>query len=264
MKRIFGTGSMKMAEVKALLDDRADRYERPAFIKDDPVAIPHSFNRKEDREISGFLSATIAWGQRTTIVRNSHRMIELMDHSPYDFLMDAPPRELMKLDTFVHRTFNGTDFLYFVEALRMIYREKGGLEKVFTDGFNEGAGPAGAIHRFRDVFFSIEHPLRTTKHVADPLKGSTAKRINMYLRWMVRSSEKGVDFGLWKDIQPSLLAIPLDTHTGNIARQLGMLKRKQNDWKSVEELMKVLRRFDSDDPVRYDFALFGLGMYESR
>ncbi len=255
---------MKRAEVKALLDERAALYERPGFISEDPLAIPHGFSRKEDIEISGFLSATIAWGQRPTIIRNAHRMMNLMDQAPFDFLMNAGPDELRKLDSFVHRTFNGTDFLYFTEALRMVYTEKGGLENVFTDAFNLGGGPAHAIHRFRDVFFSIEHPVRTTKHVADPLRGSTAKRINMYLRWMVRSSDAGVDFGLWRDIQPSMLAIPLDTHTGNVARQLGLLKRKQNDWKSVEELMKVLRSFDPDDPVRYDFALFGLGMYESR
>lgn len=261
---MFGTGRMKRAEVKALLEDRAALYERPAFIKEDPVAIPHGFSGKEDIEISAFLSATIAWGQRPTIIRNAHRMMELMNHAPYEFLLHASPSELRALDGFVHRTFNGTDFLYFTEALRMIYREKGGLEKVFTDGFEEGGGPAHAIHRFRDVFFSIEHPARTTKHVADPLRGSTAKRINMFLRWMVRSADAGVDFGIWKGIRPSMLAIPLDTHTGNIARSLGLLKRKQNDWKSVEELMKVLRRFDPEDPVRYDFALFGLGMYEGR
>jgi uncharacterized protein (TIGR02757 family) len=251
------------AEVKALLDDRAELYEQPGFIDDDPICIPHSFSKKEDAEIGGFLSATIAWGQRKTIVNNARAMMERMDQAPHDFVLNASGEDLRKLEGFVHRTFNDTDLLYFIEALGMVYRDKGGLETVFADAFAAGGGAASAIHRFRDVFFSIEHPQRTGKHVADPLRGSTAKRINMFLRWMVRPADKGVDLGLWSAIAPAQLILPLDVHTGNVARKLRLLRRKQNDWKSVEEVMKVLRRFDADDPVKYDFALFGLGMYES-
>lgn len=245
-----------------LLEDRASRYEQADFIADDPICIPHGFSKKEDAEIAGFLTATIAWGQRKTILRNAQNLIDRMDGSPHKFITSAKEGDLKSLEGFIHRTFNDTDLLYFVAALKEIYLKHGGLERVFTTAFRQDAGAVHAIHQFRQVFFSIDHPERTGKHVADPMRGSSAKRINMFLRWMVRSPHRGVDLGLWKDIRTSDLCIPLDVHTGNVARELKLLKRVQNDWKSVEELMSVLRKFDPEDPVKYDFALFGMGVYE--
>lgn len=253
---------MRKSEVRNFLEERWERYERPDFVQDDPIAIPRSFALKEDKEISGFITATIAWGNRKSIMNNAHALIQRMDYAPFEFVTRAGDHDLKQLEGFVHRTFNDTDVLYFVEALRHIYLKRGGLEAVFTSAFRQDGRAAGAIAQFRDVFFEIEHPARTGKHVSDPRKGSSAKRINMFLRWMVRSPQRGVDFGLWKGINPALLEVPLDVHTGNVARWLGLINRKQNDRKSVEELMKNLRRFDARDPAKYDFALFGTGVYE--
>ncbi len=250
------------AVVKALLDDRWQRYEQPGFIADDPIAIPRSLQAKEDQEIAGFLVATIAWGNRRGILTNARSLVERMDGAPHAFITQASGKALKRLEGFVHRTFNDTDLLYFTSALKRIYRDHGGLEGVFSDGFRNGGSAAAAIGHFNDVFFAGEHPERTRKHVADPRKGSSAKRINMYLRWMARSSERGVDLGIWTTIPVHLLELPLDVHTGNIARRLGILTRKQNDRKAVEEVMQVLRKFDPNDPVKYDFALFGMGVYE--
>ena len=245
-----------------LLENRAKRYEQADFIPDDPICIPRSMERKEDAEIAGFLAATLAWGNRKSILNNCHKLLARMDQAPHDFVLNATSNDLRRLEGFVHRTFNDTDLLYFMAALRMIYTEHGGLESVFAAAYRQDAGAAEAIHGFREVFFSLEHPERTRKHVADPLRGSTAKRLNMFLRWMVRSSDAGVDLGLWKQISPAQLYLPLDVHTGKVARKLGLLKRKQNDWKAVEEVTANLRMFDPNDPVRYDFALFGIGVYE--
>jgi uncharacterized protein (TIGR02757 family) len=253
--------------LREFLEEKVSQYNRPSFIESDPVSIPHHFSRKEDIEIAGFLAATIAWGQRPVIIRNANLLMERMDLSPYEFVSAASAKELKKLETFVHRTFNGLDAKFFVLALRNIYSKHGGLENVFTEGINKsrdtGISPMqNAIMHFRETFISIKHDARSDKHISNPATNSSAKRINMYLRWMVRQDNAGVDFGLWKNISPALLQIPLDVHVGNVGRQLGLLQRKQSDWKAVEELTAKLKEFDEKDPVKYDFALFGLGIFE--
>ncbi|MFT4780153.1 MAG: hypothetical protein ACJAU0_001966 [Flavobacteriales bacterium] len=264
MKSLLTTTTFSSRQkLKDFLDEKADHYNQPAFLKEDPVQIPHSLKRKEDKEIAGFLAATIAWGQRPTIIRNAYSILERMDGAPHDFVCNAQAEDLKRLEGFVHRTFNDSDLLYFIEALRNIYSSHGGLEQVFTAAFNSDADASDAIACFRSVFFELDHLPRTQKHIANPQKGSSAKRINMYLRWMVRQDTKGVDLGLWKGISPSKLYLPLDTHTGNIARQLGLLERKQNDWKAVAEVTSNLSKLDPKDPVKYDYALFGLGVYET-
>jgi uncharacterized protein (TIGR02757 family) len=240
------------------LETAYDKYNRPEFITSDPISVPHLFTKKEDIEISAFLAATIAWGQRTTIINNAKKMVETMDLSPYDFVMQASDKELQRLQNFKHRTFNAVDLEFFIYSLRNMYAQHGGMEKVFSKKENI----KDALVHFNNVFFSIPHPKRTEKHVSNPAAGSASKRLNMFLRWMVRNDKRGVDFGIWKSISPSLLYCPLDVHSGNVARKLKLLKRKQNDWQSSEELTKALRKFDSKDPVKYDFALFGLGVFE--
>jgi len=252
---------ISVTELKEFLDEKADLYNRPSFIQNDPVSIPHRFNYKEDIEISGFLTATIAWGNRTMILRNADLLMEMMECAPYDFIMNFKDRDLAILGKFVHRTFNSSDLLYFMHALRHIYRDRGGLEKIFST-FQTSESLQPAIHELHRVFFELPHETRTEKHVSDPFKGSAAKKINMVLRWMVRKDDKGVDFGIWEAISPSIVSCPLDVHSGNVARRLGILKRKQNDSKAVKELDSVLRTFDKHDPVKYDFALFGLGVSE--
>ncbi|CAL2055825.1 TIGR02757 family protein [Tenacibaculum sp. 190524A05c] len=251
---------MTQKELKEFLDEKAALYENIDFIESDPIQIPHQYTLKEDIEIAGFLSATIAWGNRKMIINNASKMMELMGNSPYDFVMNHTEDDLEKFDGFVHRTFNAEDFKFFIQSLRNIYIEHKGLETVLLPEGNENYQLA--ISNFKKIFFDIPHLPRTQKHVSDPLKGSAAKRINMYLRWMVRDPKKGVDFGIWKSHNPAHLHCPLDVHTGNIARKLGVLKRKQNDWKSIQELDSILRKFDKSDPVKYDFALFGLGVFE--
>jgi len=250
-------------ELKALLDAKADLYNRPEFIPSDPISIPHSFSRREDIEISGFLVATIAWGQRTTIVKNGFRLMEMMDHAPFDFVMNANSKELRRISGFVHRTFNADDCLFFIESLRNIYLNGKGLEQAFSEGLKKDDSDVfNALVTFRNIFLEAPHLSRSVKHIANPAAGSTAKRINMFLRWMVRNDHHGVDFGLWKSVSPSLLCCPLDVHVGNVARSIGLLDRKQNDWRAVEELTGHLRKFDPVDPIRYDFALFGMGVFE--
>ncbi|MFN0031462.1 MAG: TIGR02757 family protein [Flavobacteriales bacterium] len=248
--------------LKSFLDEKAALYNTPNFIESDPISIPHRFSKKEDIEIAGFLSATIAWGNRKSIVTSANRMMQLMDESPFEFVMNHSASDIKRAKGFVHRTFNAEDFCQFIKSLRYIYSEKDGLENVLTALMKKQSNPQQAISSFKKIFFEKKHLIRTQKHVSDPMSGSSAKRINMYLRWMVRSDKRGVDFGLWKDIKPSQLSIPLDVHTGNIARKLGILHRTQYDWKAVEELDMVLRSFDANDPVKYDFALFGLGAIE--
>ncbi len=252
---------MKKTELKEFLDAKVIQYNHPEFLESDPIQIPHLFTLKEDVEISGFLTATIAWGNRKSIISNAHKMMELMDHAPYDFIQNHQEEDLDKLQNFVHRTFNGVDLMFFVKSLKNIYQYRGGLEGVFTSNLDKKSIQP-SISKFKEVFFEIPHPKRTTKHISDPVKGSAAKRINMYLRWMVRDNTTGVDFGLWKDIPPSILSCPLDVHSGNVARKLGLLKRKQNDAKALAELDYSLRKLDPKDPVKYDFALFGLGVFE--
>ncbi len=249
--------------MQALLDEAYERYAQPGFIADDPIQLPRAFSRRADAEVIGFLTATIAWGQRKTIIANAWKLVQLMDEAPHDFVMNASPAELRRVEGFVHRTFNSIDLTHFVKGLRHVYTTYGGLEDAFLD---EGRpGPMDqAIHRFKQRFFEPRHQARTEKHVADPLKGSNAKRINMFLRWMVRPGDRGVDLGLWRRIAPGELMMPLDVHTGRVGRELGLLVRKQDDWKAVEELTDALRAFDARDPVKYDLALFGLGVAAGR
>ena len=252
---------MKQSELKAFLDEKADLYNNPNFIESDPVQIPHLFSLKEDVEIAGFLSATIAWGNRKMIIKNSHKMMDLLGNAPYDFVMSHSENDLERLENFVHRTFNGRDFSTFITGLQHIYKNHNGLESVFSL-HQQKDSLQKSIHEFRKLFFEIEHQSRTKKHISDPLNNSAAKRINMYLRWMVRNDQKGVDLGIWKNIPSSALSCPLDVHSGNVARKLEILTRKQNDGKALAELDIALRKFNSEDPVKYDFALFGLGVFE--
>jgi len=253
---------LSTSELKDFLEEKHDQYNRPEFIESDPISIPHLFSKKEDIEISGFLSATIAWGNRKMIVRNAKRVVELMDYSPFDFVLNFSDKDLKPFENFVHRTFNGTDCIYFLESLRNIYQNHNGLEAVFLKEIKNTGSVKDAIIYFRNVFFELPFPDRTGKHVANPEKNSSAKRINMFLRWMVRNDSRGVDFGLWEKIKPAGLFCPLDVHSGNISRKLGLLNRKINDWKAVDELTSNLGAFDKTDPVKYDFALFGLGIFE--
>ncbi len=248
-------------ELKDFLDAKVIQYNTIDFIEPDPISVPHRYSLKEDVEIAGFLASTIAWGNRKMITKNGHRMMDLLGNSPYDFVMNHNDYQLERLDGFVHRTFNSDDFIYFIKALKHIYFNHVGLETIFTNYQTEDSLQP-AIHEFNKIFFELPHQSRTRKHVADPNKGSVAKRINMCLRWFVRNDNKGVDLGIWKSISPSLLSCPLDVHSGNVARKLGLLERKQNDAKALLELDNNLRLLDPNDPVKYDFALFGLGIFE--
>lgn len=248
-------------KLKELLDIKHEEYNNIAFIENDPIQIPHKFKKKEDIEISGFLTATIAWGNRKSIINSSKRMMELLENDPHEFIINHSDKDLKSLTKFVHRTFNGYDFIQFVKSLKNIYCNYGGLEMVFFNNMKDNS-LHNSIHQLKNIFFEIEHLKRTKKHVSDPFKGSAAKRINMFLRWMVRKDDKGVDFGIWNSINQKNLSCPLDIHSGNIARKLGILKRKQNDHKAVLELDNSLRKYDESDPVKYDFALFGMGVNE--
>lgn len=252
---------MTKAELKEFLDAKVLEYNHPKFLEDDPLQVPHQFVQKEDIEISSFLTATIAWGNRKSIINNATKLMGLMGNAPYDFVMNHTREDLEYLSPFVHRTFNGIDLAYFVSSLQNIYQNHGGLEAVFTEHQTKNSMQP-AISQFKEVFFELPHQSRTQKHVSDPNRGSAAKRINMFLRWMVRDNATGVDFGLWEDIAPAKLSCPLDVHSGNVARKLKLLKRKQNDAKALQELDRSLRKLDAIDPVKYDFALFGLGVFE--
>ena len=252
---------LKKAELKTFLDEKVNLYNHPKFIESDPIQIPHQFSKKEDIEIAGFLTATIAWGNRKSIITNANRMMDLLDHSPFEFIMQHLDSDLERFDGFIHRTFNNEDLKQFIKSLNHIYTTHKGLEDVFAK-HAERYSLQQSIHKFKTLFFDVPHLERTKKHVSDPVKNSAAKRINMYLRWMVRNDNNGVDFGLWNSLSPAQLSCPLDVHSGNVARKLGLLKRKQNDGKALAELDKALRRLDPTDPVKYDFALFGLGVFE--
>lgn len=247
-------------EIRELLGELHDRYNRPDFIESDPVSVPHRFTLREDIEIAGFLSATIAWGNRASIVRSGRRLMALMDDSPYDFTMNASERELLSLHDFVYRTFNGGDCVDFVRALRRLCGLYGSLGAFFENEYAEQGDLRTVLSRFRSEFWAADHRPRAEKHLSSIDGGAACKRLNMYLRWMVRRDVRGVDFGLWSRIPPSALYLPLDVHTGNTARALGLLTRRQNDWKAVEQVTASLRALDADDPVRYDFALFGAGI----
>lgn len=252
---------MNKTELKDFLDLKVTQYNNPKFIESDPIQIPHQFSVKEDIEIAGFLTATIAWGNRKSIINNAKRFMELLDNAPFDFVLNHQTTDLEQLDTFVHRTFNGEDAIQFIKSLQHIYKQHGGLESVFAKHADKQSLQL-AISKFKTTFFEIDHKPRTQKHVSDPLKNSAAKRINMFLRWMVRNDKAGVDFGIWKSLSPSQLSCPLDVHSGNVARKLGILHRSQNDGKALLELDTALRTLDPNDPVKYDFALFGLGVFE--
>ena len=252
---------MEHDKLKHLLDEKATHYNQGWFIEKDPISIPHMFSRKEDREISGFLTATLSWGQRAMILKKARLLMDWMDMEPYAFVSDASDRELEQLSRFVYRTFNGVDCQYFVSSIREIYRHHGGFEAVFTNAFLMGDSVFSALATFRTLFLSFSPMERTGKHVANVLKGSAAKRLNMFLRWMVRK-DGIVDLGLWSHIDAAQLMIPLDVHVGRVARSLGLLQRKQDDWKAVEELTLQLRSLRPEDPAFYDYALFGMGVFE--
>ncbi len=252
---------MNINNLKEFLDEKVILYNNPNFITSDPIQIPHLFNKKKDVEISAFLTAIISWGNRKMIIRNASKMMDLLDNSPYDFILNHSVKDLKSLDNFVHRTFNGIDFQQFIRSLKHIYISHGGLEESLLIK-DKTTTYQTTINNFKKIFFEIDHNPRTQKHISDPLKNSAAKRINMFLRWMVRDSIAGVDFGLWKTHNPAYLSCPLDVHSGNVARKLEILFRKQNDWKAVAELDTNLRLLDKNDPVKYDFALFGLGVFE--
>jgi uncharacterized protein (TIGR02757 family) len=252
---------LKFEELKEFLDEKVEKYNRPHFIEEDPIQIPHRFEEKEDVEIAGFLASTIAWGKRVMIIKNAARIMELMDHAPHDFVRNHSEDDLNAFDGFVHRTFNAEDLKYFMRKLQQIYQEEG-LEQLFVPKEDE-INLKGAFERFHHRFFEgKETNFRTRKHIANPGKGSSAKRLTMYLRWMARPGNTGVDFGIWNQVPLSKLSCPLDVHTGNVGRSLGFITRKANDWKSVEELDTHLRKLDPEDPAKYDFALFGLGVDE--
>ncbi len=252
-------------QLQELLEEKYRLYNRIDFISSDPISIPHLFSKKADIEIAGFLSATIAWGQRTTIINNGKRLMQLMNHQPHEFVLNFTENKktYLQLKSFVHRTFNGDDLIYFLLALQNIYRHHKDMESLFLLGYNKNETDLkNAIIKFRDQFFQLPYPTRTLKHFSNPAANSATKRINMFLRWMVRKDNEGVDFGLWNHIPASVLSCPLDVHSGNVARKMGLLLRKQNDWKATAELTAALKEFDPLDPVKFDFALFGLGVFE--
>jgi uncharacterized protein (TIGR02757 family) len=250
-------------EVKELLDEKYFQFNNTSFIQTDPISIPHQFSKKEDVEIAGLLVATIAWGQRTSIISNGNKLMRLMNDEPYEFIMNFSKKDSIRFEGFVHRTFNSVDCVFFLNSLKNIYAKHGGLENAFSGKISKDEKDVkNAITNFRELFLSIPHQSRSDKHVSNPSAKSSAKRLCMFLRWMVRKDKHGVDFGIWKSINSSQLCLPLDLHTGNVSRKLGLLNRAQNDWQAVEEITTVLRSFDKKDPIKYDFSLFGLGAFE--
>ena len=247
--------------LKELLDECVDKYNRPAFIENDPISIPRRFTKLQDIEIIGLWTAMLAWGQRKTIINKAAELVERMDGAPYDFIVNHLEKDRERFLGFKHRTFQATDTLYFLEFFQWFYQNHNSLEEAFIKKMPPGDGHTGpALEGFHELFFSLpDAPRRTRKHVPTPAFKSTCKRLNMFLRWMVRNDDRGVDFGIWKNIRPSQLLIPLDVHVERIARKFGLLERKQTDWLAVLELTERLRAFDPEDPVKYDFALFGLG-----
>lgn len=253
-----------LSDIKATLDFYAAKYNAPDFIKSDPISIPHGFSKRQDIEITGLWTAVLAWGQRKIIISKAQELVQRMDGAPHDFILHHSPEDRQRLLDFKHRTFQATDTLYFLEFLQDYYRSHDSLETAFAETLGPGdATVENALTGFHNRFFSLpDAPARTTKHIATPARRSSCKRLNMFLRWMVRCDDKGVDFGLWKQIQPHQLVIPLDVHVERIARRMGLLTRPQTDWLAALELTENLRRFDPEDPVKYDFALFGIGVLE--
>jgi uncharacterized protein (TIGR02757 family) len=255
---------MKQLSLKKFLDTKVDEYNQPSFIKDDPISVPHFFTKKQDIEIAGFFAAIFAWGNRTTIIQKSIQLMQLMEMKPYEFCLYHNATDLKKLIAFKHRTFNTTDLLYFIEFLKFHYSKNNSLESAFTNKMDKkDLTVENGLRGFYQYFFSLpDVPLRTKKHIAVPERNSTCKRLNMFLRWMVRKDDKGVDFGIWKNILPLQLICPIDVHVARVARHFNLLKRKQTDWQAALELTGNLRELDRNDPVKYDFALFGLGVME--
>ncbi len=255
---------IKKNELKEFLDSKVDLYDQPSFIKNDPISIPHLFTKKQDIEIAGFFAAIFSWGNRTTIINKSKELMHLMDNSPHEFCLHHKDNDLKKLLAFKHRTFNTTDLLYFISFFKMHYEKHISLETAFTRWIDKKDPTVeNGLNGFYRYFFSLpDIPSRTHKHVASPEKNSSCKRLNMFLRWMVRPGASGVDFGIWNNINPSQLICPLDVHVARIATQLGILKRKQTDWEAALQLTGFLRTLDASDPVKYDFALFGMGVTE--
>ncbi len=259
---LFNTQSM-IDNLKIFLDSKVIQYNRPDFIKNDPVSIPHLFTKKQDIEIIGFWAAILAWGQRITIINKCKELISLMDGAPYDFIINHEETDLKKLLNFKHRTFNDTDTLYFIAFFKQHYSQFTSLEDAFIAPNASGNEVAHSLNHFRDYFFSLpDFPHRTKKHVSSPSQKSTCKRLNMFLRWMVRKDNCGVDFGIWDKLKPADLICPCDLHVDRVARKLNLITRKQTDWQTAVELTNRLREFDPHDPVKYDFALFGLGIEE--
>ncbi len=263
-KDIFKSNERMKSEIKDFLDISAEKYNKPSFIESDPISIPHRFSKQQDIEIMGFWTAMLAWGRRKTIIDKASELTQLMDHAPHDFIINHEEIDRAAFSQFKHRTFQLTDTLYFLEFLQQFYRNNDSLEDAFTRHLQPSdKNIQKALAGFHELFFNLQDaPHRTRKHIATPAKNSTCKRLNMFLRWMVRKDNKGVDFGLWKNIKPSQLLIPLDVHVDRVARKHGLLQRKQTDWKAVLELTKTLKEFDREDPVKYDFALFGMGVLE--
>lgn len=257
----MGVG-LKGDALRIFLDQKVALFNHTSFIAHDPVQIPHRFKKLQDIEISGFFAATLAWGQRKTIINKTNELMRMMDDAPHDFVLHHTDKDLKKISTFRHRTFSGTDALYFVDFFKRYYSLHHSLEDAFAVPFKSG-GAKLALSEFRKIFFSADHaPARTRKHVSSPERKSACKRLNMFLRWMVRNDPHGVDFGCWKNISPSQLICPVDLHVERVARKLKLIRRKTVDWETAEELTRRLRKFDPADPVKYDFALFGLGMNE--
>lgn len=252
-------GSFNFSELKELLDEKADLYNNRSFIETDPILIPHQLSSKEDIESIAFIMATISWGNRQAILKNGFRLLDIMGNEPHRFILQASPKDLRDL-TFVHRTFNSDDLCFFIRSLRDLYVQ-GGFENSFG-GKKFNGSLADRIEHFRNQFLAVQHDKRSEKHISSPLSGSACKRINMFLRWMVRSDKRGVDFGIWKSVSMTELYIPLDVHTARVSLLLGLTRRKQNDWKTLEEIMLTLRKMDPKDPCKYDFALFGMSINE--
>ncbi len=244
-------------ELRDFLNEKAEQYNRPDFIPLDPISIPHRFSTKEDIELTAFLMATIAWGKRGNIIKSGNSMMALMDESPHQFISQFQPGDLDRFDKFVYRTFQPYDIRFFLTRLQFILREKGSLEQAFT-----GETAFENIRNFRALFLDCDHEQRVQKHLPNVEKGAAAKRLNMFLRWMVRRDRKGVDFGIWNNLSSAQLCLPLDVHTARVSKKLGLLTRNANDWRAVEEVTERLRKLDPTDPVKYDFALFSLGAIE--
>lgn len=252
-----------LKRLKNLLDEKVRLYNQPSFISGDPITIPHSYTLKQDMEIAGLFAAVLAWGNRTSIINNCRRLMAWMDNTPFEFILHHRETDLKKMLGFAHRTFNATDLLYFIHFLQYHYSQYSSLEDAFVrEKSYKYENVEQALVHFHNYFFSIEHPERTRKHISTPARKSACKRLNMYLRWMVRSDNKGVDFGIWKKIKPAQLICPLDVHVARVAQRLGLIENEKSNWQNAVALTQHLRELDANDPAKYDYALFGLGVAE--